>query len=602
MSAQVEDVKIGFLRAFAAVVMLSFRASPWSTVLLFVLEPIGQLSAISMLAAIGVITDGVIGAKSGQVTFGAILLAVSFGMAYVMGYLGFNVRRFVSEKVTHYVDVQISRLTSGITGIEHLERPDYLDRIEMLRQDPQGIGNVINSLVIGLASTAMAIGAFVVLVSIHPLLAVVPLAGLVSMWTSARSQRRWREHELNVASTVRRSRHLFTMATSAAAGKELRVFNLGDEVARRHSETWEARERDTLRVTARDQIEFSFAGLAQNATSLGALAFLSWRALDGSVTAGQVVTVLLLGGQLGGALTSLIGNVRWIAGNVRTAERFLWLRDYAEAAAARDPGTADVPTVMRTGIALRGVSFTYPGTDQPVLRDVDLDLPAGSVVAVVGDNGAGKTTLVKLLCRLYDPTTGSVCVEGRDLRELPPDEWRDRLAAVFQDHLQLEFLARESVGAGDLPSIDDAPAVQAAVARAGATGVIERLDSGLETLLGRRWGGAELSGGEWQKVALARGLMRSDPLLTVFDEPTSALDAQTEHHLFKQFATAAKARKERGAITLLVSHRFSTVRNADLIVVIDDGRIVETGSHDELMARKGLYAELFTIQADAYRT
>ena len=247
------------------------------------------------------------------------------------------------------------------------------------------------------------------------------------------------------------------------------------------------------------------------------------------------------------------------------------------------------------------VSFTYPGTDRPVLRDVAFTIPAGTVVAVVGENGAGKSTLVKLLTRMYEPTSGRILVDGADLAEIDVLRWRQRLSAAFQDFARLELVAQESVGAGDLPRLEDAPAVLAALERAGGTDVVDELPARLATQLGSRWdGGVDLSTGQWQKVALGRALMREDPLVTFFDEPTASLDAPTEHALFARYADAARSGSAAGMITVLVSHRFSTVRAADLIVVVADGRVSEVGSHDELMEREGLYAELYTLQARSY--
>jgi ATP-binding cassette subfamily B protein len=233
---------------------------------------------------------------------------------------------------------------------------------------------------------------------------------------------------------------------------------------------------------------------------------------------------------------------------------------------------------------------------------VSVTLPAGAVVAFVGENGAGKTTLVKLLTKMYEPTSGSILVDDTPLARVPAGEWRSRLAGAFQDFFRFEFRAGHTVGLGDVTRLDDEPAVVAAVERAGAGDVVARLASGLDTQLGPTWpGGVELSFGQWQKLALARGFMRDQPLLLVLDEPTAALDAETEHALFERYAAAARGTGQGGRITILVSHRFSTVRMADLIVVLDGARLVEVGSHDELMAKNGQYAELYGIQADAYR-
>jgi ATP-binding cassette subfamily B protein len=240
------------------------------------------------------------------------------------------------------------------------------------------------------------------------------------------------------------------------------------------------------------------------------------------------------------------------------------------------------------------------------------------VVAIVGENGAGKTTLVKLLCRFYQPTRGRILIDAEELGRMPVEAWRARLAGAFQDFFRFELHAQQTVGVGDVPRLDDRPAALTAVGRAGADDVVARFPAGLDTQLGPTWpGGVEVSFGQWQKLALARGFMRDRPLLLVLDEPTAALDAETEHALFERYAAAAARTGARtaaraaagggddiradGRITLLVSHRFSTVRMADLIVVLDGARVVEVGAHDALVARGGQYAELYAIQAAAYR-
>jgi ATP-binding cassette subfamily B protein len=236
---------------------------------------------------------------------------------------------------------------------------------------------------------------------------------------------------------------------------------------------------------------------------------------------------------------------------------------------------------LATGIRLEHVSFSYPGADRLVLDDVNLEFRPGSVIAIVGENGAGKTTLVKPLCRLYQPSGGRILMDGTDLSRIAPDAWRSRLAGAFQDFFRFEFRALQGVGVGDLARHEDMPAVEAAIGYAGADDVIGHLSRGLETQLGPTWPeGVEISFGQWQKLAL---------------------DAETEHALFERYAAASRQTTADGRITILVSHRFSTVRMADFIVVLDGARVAESGTHEELVAKAGQYAELYGIQAAAYR-
>ncbi len=278
--------------------------------------------------------------------------------------------------------------------------------------------------------------------------------------------------------------------------------------------------------------------------------------------------------------------------------RLMWLEDFCAGASARAAAAEPVPVPdsLRTGIAFEGVSFRYPGTETPVLTGVDLFLPAGATVAIVGDNGAGKTTLVKLLARFYDPDEGRITVDGVDLRSFEVGEWRRGLSGCFQDFARLELLARHTVGVGDLTRLEEDAAVTAALERAHAGELATGLPGGLDTQLGRSFdGGVEASIGQWQKLALGRAMMPEHPLVLLLDEPTACLDPNTEHALLEAYAGSP------GAITVLVSHRFSTVRMASLIVVVGDGRITEVGRHEELIAAGGTYAELYRLQEQAYR-
>jgi len=438
------------------------------------------------------------------------------------------------------------------------------------------------------------------LMAVHPALAVLAVFAIPTVWTST-----WRPAVERIAmerasQANRLARHLFTIATTASPGKEVRVTGIGEQLVTDRRQAWERGFGPIAAARWATAWWQTLAWAIFGSAYVGAVVFVAYWL---RAPAASVLLVLAAGARLSGYIGATVGEVGFLRGFwMDGSRRLAWLEDYA----ARIAASADlpVPSALRRGIRLDHVSFSYPGTSRLVLDDVSLTLPAGAVVAIVGENGAGKTSLVKLLAKMYEPTSGSIAIDDTPLARVAADQWRARLAGAFQDFVRFEFRARQTVGLGDVPRVGDELAVVAAIDRAGAADVVARLPSGLDTQLGPTWpGGAELSFGQWQKLALARGFMRDEPLLLVLDEPTAALDAETEHALFERYAAAARGNGVSGSgrITVLVSHRFSTVRMADLIVVLDGSRLVEVGSHEELMAKRGPYAELYGIQAAAYR-
>ncbi|MEU5686294.1 hypothetical protein DEJ48_35515 [Streptomyces venezuelae] len=346
------------------------------------------------------------------------------------------------------------------------------------------------------------------------------------------------------------------------------------------------------------------AGLLNSLGLIGAVAFVVHLAVTGRTGLGAVLLAVVLAGRFTGHVVGLVQTTGAVVELLQNAERLRWLQAYAER--ENRTSTAAVPSKLRHGIAVDGLSFRYPGTTRTALRDVTLRLPARGVIALVGENGSGKSTLVKLLCRMYEPTRGRITVDGVRLDALDAESWRERLGAAFEDFVRFEFTVHETVGFGDLPRVGDRRAAADALCRAGAADLPGTLGAGLGTQLGSRWqDGVDLSTGQWQKLAIARALMRRAPLLRILDEPTASLDAETEHLVFERHIEAARRPGTNGdgpgTVTLLVSHRFSTVRGADLIVVLDHGRVAEAGTHDELLARRGPYAQMYGLQARAYR-
>ena len=439
--------------------------------------------------------------------------------------------------------------------------------------------------------------------SIHLSLVVLPLLGIPSLVAGVRAQRLRQRAWEDTVEDRRLSDHLFGLGTTSGPGKEVRIFGLAGEIADRHGSV-----RRSIQLRERGAEMRALAGtvvgwLAYAVGYAGAVILVSVLAVDGRATVGDVILVISLAGQIQFQLDGAVQLVGDFIRNLRTADHYLWLRDHIARAVEHRRSPVAPPEILADGIRFEDVSFRYPGTDVDVLQHVDLTIPAGVAVAIVGVNGAGKTTLAKLLAGFYEPTQGRITIDGVDLRDLDLDAWRARMSACFQDFVHFEFLARESTGLGDLPRIDDERTVSEALARAKAEDVVERLPDGLETLLGKGYDdGVELSTGQWQKVALGRAMMRDEPLLLILDEPTASLDAYTEHALFERYAAASeRAGRDIGAITILISHRFSTVRMADLVVVLDAGRVVQTGTHDQLERKAGAYRELYELQSRAYR-
>jgi ATP-binding cassette subfamily B protein len=545
------------------------------------------------------LADGTTDGDRTAIVVAGIGLGLSAVGTWFVTVVASRVERRFRDRVGIALEAHVAKLHASVATIEHHERAEYADRLSVLRDQVFALDHLFLSLFSTLGWLLRLAFTAVLLASVHPALLVLLVFALPTIVIATWRPKLEREAEERVASRSRLARHLFVLGTSPGPGKDVRVTGTGLTLVARRRSAWDEWYAPVSATRWSSALWHAAGWTVFGAAYVAAIVFVA-SGLDASV--GSVLLVVTAGARLSGYVGAAVGELGFLRGIwLDSSRRLTWLEDYAKS--LEEAGDTAAPHVLREGIRFDHVSFTYPGTDRLVLDDVTVNLPAGSVVALVGENGAGKTTLVKLLCRMYQPTAGRILVDGVDLARIAPGEWRSTLAGAFQDFYRFELTAQSSVGVGDEPRMDDGRAVTSALARAGATDVVDGLERGLDTQLGPTWDeGVEVSFGQWQKLALARGFMRDAPLVVLLDEPTAALDAETEHALFERYAASARRGDvSNGRITVLVSHRFSTVRMADLIVMLDGARVVEAGSHDELMALGGPYSELYTIQATAYR-
>jgi ATP-binding cassette subfamily B protein len=578
---------------------LGYRHEPGLMLAAFVLSLLAALPDALIAWWLALLGKGLLGHDGRIVRIAAVALGISAAATWLLQTVSVRVQRRFRDKVTIALEAHVARLQATVATIAHQERPDYLDRLSVLRDQMFVLDHMYMS-VFSTCGWLLRLGVTIaLLVTIHPALVLLAVFALPTVLTSTWRPAVERSARERGAPASRLARHLFALATTAAPGKEVRVTGIGGRLADERRESWERWYGPVAHARWGSAAWHALAWAVFGSAWAGAVVFVS---AGLRAAAGDVLLVLAAGARLSAYIGATVGEIGFLRGIwMDGSRRLAWLEDYAASLVAQ--ADMPVPATLREGIRFDRVSFAYPGTERLVLKDVTLELPAGIVVAIVGENGAGKTTLVKLLAKLYEPTSGAILVDGQPLARMRADAWRERLAGAFQDFFRFELPARQSIGVGDVPRLDEEPAVLRAVKRAGADDVIAKWPAGLDTQLGPTWpGGVDVSFGQWQKLALARGFMRDRPLLLVLDEPTAALDAETEHALFERFAAASHSEvADDGRITVLVSHRFSTVRMADLIVVLDGARVVEVGSHEDLMANGGPYAELYGIQAAAYR-
>ncbi|HEX2091953.1 MAG TPA: ABC transporter ATP-binding protein [Longimicrobiaceae bacterium] len=566
-----------------------------------VIRVLRALGPVAILWVAKLIVDGVVanvGASDPDWAYLWRLVALELTLSLLMEALARAsslLEGLLSDLFSNWMSVRLMEHAATL-DLEQFENPEFYDCLQ--RAHRQTTGRVV------LLSTLLTVGqAIVTLVSLTTALVAYNVWLLVLMIAAVipsflgETHYAGRSYSLFYRWTPQRREldYLRLVASSTATAKEVKLFNLSGHFTRRYrslADQYYAAHRNVM--VGRAIMGTVLTGLS-TVGYYGALVFLIVQAVGAVISIGTMTFLVATFDRARNLVSgSLLHGAKVYEESLFLRDLYLFLDLRPRQAAPRDP--RPVPTPIREGFVFEDVGFRYPDSERWAVRHVSFKIGPGERVALVGENGAGKTTVVKLLTRLYDPTEGRILLDGVDLREYDPVELRSRIGVTFQDFVCYDVTARENVAVGRIESAGDHGRIVEAARKSLALGVVERLPGGFDQMLGRRFeGGANLSGGEWQKIALARAYMRDADLL-VLDEPTAALDARAEYEVFKRFSELTA-----GKMAVLISHRFSTVRMADRILVLEGGRIMEDGSHDDLTILGGRYAELFTLQAAGYR-
>ncbi|MDQ6751214.1 MAG: ABC transporter ATP-binding protein/permease [Actinomycetota bacterium] len=579
---------------------LVWRSSRSETIVVIVLQTLSGATLPAQVLAGKWALDSVLEASRTRAGLGAALPAVAAALAAIaagrlLSAAARQRRPLLPELVARTTQEMLARKAVSL-DLETLETPAFHDRLTRAqRQASFRPANMVSDITFIVSSGVAGGGLLIVLATIQPLLVLLVLAAFLPLWiASINGGRAFYRYYVRNTSSQRLIGYVQGILTSPHSAKETQAFSLGPYLLEKQSRLFDERLRE-LREIIRTRLRRDVvASVASSLANAAAILLILWLHFSGRIslaqTAAAVGALLLLVPRLDG----LAGQLGMFHENALFVEDFWSFLDLTPRAKPAPVPSVVAPKTFST-VRVEDVTFSYPEAPAPALKDVSIEIGMGETVALVGENGAGKTTLTKLLCRLYDPDSGTIAWDGCDLRGCDPDELRRRIAVIFQDFVRYQLSARENVGFGDVSAIDDLGPIAEAARQAGAHDFLHRLPTEYETTLGRLFDeGQELSSGQWQRVALARAFFRDAPLV-IMDEPTAALDARAEYELFE---TMRELFKDRAV--LLISHRFSSVRMADRIYVLRDGEVIESGGHDELVAAGGLYAELFSLQAASY--